>query len=90
MDNSYNPYSNWHSDANHPDWCVKNGWAGELSYPNTTNFQHHMSLYGQMIKWVLEYVDNPHDNVLWDKKGDCIYLIFRKKEDLIMFKLKFG
>ena len=79
---------NWHSGA-YSD-IVPEGWAGGLSYPNRTNFDDHFRLYNNMVEWIKQNVADPHQNVLWNKIGDCIYVQFRKKKDMMWFKLRFG
>jgi hypothetical protein len=69
---------------------VPYGWAGELAYPNNTNFEHHWQLYGEMITWIEENINNHRNNVLWTKIGDCIYVQFRKQKDMTWFSLRFG
>jgi hypothetical protein len=66
------------------------GWAGELSYPNDTNFKEHLEMYCEMVEWIQHNVKNPRNNVLWNKIGDCIYFQFRKPKDLMWFKLRWG
>ena len=66
------------------------GWAGELSYANRTNFDDHCQLYKDMVAWIKENIKNPKQNVLWTKLGDCIYLQFRKPQDMMWFSLRFG
>ena len=79
---------NWHTSAYTSG--LPGGWAGELSYPNRTNFDDHFQQYINMIAWTEQNVEDPHQNVLWTKIGDCIYIQFRKKKDMMWFKLKFG
>lgn len=79
---------NWHSSAYTSG--LPGGWAGELSYPNRTNFHDHFQLYNDMVEWIKQNVANPHQNVLWTKIGDCIYIQFRKRKDMLWFQLKFG
>jgi hypothetical protein len=66
------------------------GWAGELTYTNVTNFAQHEALYREMVKHINTLVRNPVQNVLWTKLGDSICVCFRKKQDLMWFKLRFG
>jgi hypothetical protein len=66
------------------------GWAGEVAFPNKTDFDDHFQLYCDMVEWVEQNVNNHRSNVLWSKIGDCIYFQFRKKKDLMWFKLRWG
>lgn len=83
------PKENWYSTYQHTG-TVPEGWAGELTYPNRTNFDDHLQQYMNMVAWVEQNVENPHQNVLWTKIGDCIYVQFRKNKDMLWFKLRFG
>ena len=69
---------------------VPGGWAGELSYPNRTNFDDHLQQYINMIEWIKQNVADPYQNVLWTKIGDCIYIQFRQRKDMLWFTLRFG
>jgi hypothetical protein len=66
------------------------GWAGEIAYPNRTNYDDHLRLYVDMVQWILELVERPYNNALWTKIGDCIYVQFRKEKDMVWFQMKFG
>ena len=66
------------------------GWAGELTYSNVTNFQDHMSMYYDMVQHINKYVKNPKQNCMWNKIGDCVYVMFRKQKDMQWFVLKYG
>jgi hypothetical protein len=81
------PKENWARELND---VLPYGWAGELAYPNTQGFEEHFRLYKDMVEHIMSNVANPHDNVLWTKIGDCIYVKFRKEKDLMWFKLRFG
>jgi hypothetical protein len=86
MSNSL-PEPNWPNSLSN---TVLHGWAGELYYPNNTHFEHHFQLYRDMVEFIMSTVKNPHNNVLWNKMGDCIYIKFRKKKDMAWFTLRFG
>jgi hypothetical protein len=77
-----------------PNWIggggVPYGWAGELTYPNTIGFDAHYQLYRDMVEWLKQNVKNYRSNTLWTKIGDCIYVQFRKKQDMMWFSLRFG
>ena len=79
---------NWYSSGD--TGTVPVGWAGELSYPNRTNFDDHLQQYINMIEWIKQNVADPYQNVLWTKIGDCIYIQFRKRKDMTWFVLRFG
>lgn len=66
------------------------GWAGELTYPNITDFEDHMAMYQDMVHHINTVVKNPKQNALWTKIGDCIYVQFRKQKDMDWFVLKYG
>ena len=66
------------------------GWAGELTYPNRTDFDDHMAMYKDMVRHINTVVKNPNNNALWTKIGDCIYVQFRKQKDMDWFILKYG
>lgn len=78
------PAINWNDSA------LPLGWAGELSYANTIGFSAHMRLYINMVEWITDNVDNARKNCKWAKLGDCIYIQFRKKKDMVWFSLRFG
>ena len=78
-----------------PNWPVITGelpygWAGELAYPNTMGFDRHWDLYNDMARWICEHINRPETNVFWNKLGDCIYVQFRKRSDMMWFALRFG
>ena len=78
-------------EANWPPTAVLiSGWAGELTYPNRTNFDDHFQQYRDMVNWIKTNVKNPEQNVLWNKIGDCIYIQFRKQKDKNWFAMRFG
>ena len=66
------------------------GWAGELAYPNRTNFADHMEMYMDMVRHINTVVNNPKQNACWNKIGDCVYVMFRKQKDMDWFVLKYG
>ena len=66
------------------------GWAGEHRIPNTIGFDKHMELYQDIVRWINSSVKNPKQNVFWNKIGDCIYVMFRKKQDYVLYLLKYG
>lgn len=66
------------------------GWAGELSYPNVTNFDDHMAMYMEMVGWINKMIPNPKQNACWNKIGDCIYVMFRKEKDMAWFATRWG
>ena len=66
------------------------GWAGELVYPITQGFREHQALYAEMVGWIFRNIQNPTQNALWNKLGDCIYVQFRKRKDMMWFSLRFG
>ena len=80
------PDPNWPSNL----YGLPYGWAGQVSYPNRTNFEDHFQMYRDMVAWIKEHVKNPEQNVLWNKIGDCIYVQFRKQKDKTWFTLRFG
>jgi hypothetical protein len=43
-----------------------------------------------MVDWLEQNVKNHRGNTLWTKIGDCIYIQFRKKKDMVWFSLRFG
>jgi hypothetical protein len=53
-------------------------------------FEKHFELYHDIVQWVDNEVPRGRDNVLWEKVGDCLYLMFRKERDYLLFALKFG
>lgn len=78
-----------------PNWPNHNGelfdnWAGELTYPNTTNFLEHFRLYEDMVDWILNNIDDPWHNACWNKISDCIYIQFRKERDMTWFVLRWA
>ena len=80
--------------AKFPNWQSNNvlpyGWAGELAYPNRTNFEDHYNTYVDMLNFVSTNVKNYHNNCQWTKIGDCVYFMFRKQKDLSWFIMRFG
>ena len=84
--------ANWPKTAHDNFGTIKlpYGWAGEHSIPNKTNFQDHMDLYKDIIKWIRTNIQNPEQNALWNKIGDCIYVMIRKPKDYTMYALRFG
>lgn len=66
------------------------GWAGEYSIPNTTNFDHHMQLYQDIVYWIRANIQTPYANACWTKIGDCIYVQIRKPKDYTLFLLKWS
>ena len=78
------PAPNW---PNH-DGQVFANWAGELTYPNTTDFDTHRQLYRDMVAWIMDNVADYRHNTCWAKIGDCIYIHFRKSADLTWFALR--
>lgn len=75
------------------DYCgfdLPYGWAGERHIINNVGFEHHFKLYYDIVEWIQKNVSNPIQNARWIKIGDCVYVQFRKEEDLIMYLLKFG
>lgn len=77
-----------------PQWIVDSydlhGWAADFSYPNNIGFDAHFALYNEMVVWIKTNVERYEHNALWTKIGDCIYVKLRKKNDALMFALKFG
>lgn len=65
-------------------------WAFEGSYPNNIGFEKHFALYNEMVDWIKANVVNYQHNALWTKIGDCIYIKLRKRQDAMVFVLKFG
>ena len=87
------PADNWPSEiASQLPWprCLPYGWAHAHAIPNTMGFEKHFELYHDIVQWVDNEVPRGRDNVLWEKVGDCIYLMFRKERDYLLFALKFG
>lgn len=82
------PGENWYS-SNYTG-VLPEGWAGELTYVNHTNFDDHRQLYKDIVAWIEKNIKNPTQNVLWTKLGDCIYVQFRKQKDMMWFSLRFG
>lgn len=77
------------------NWPNRNGelfvnWAGEFTYPNTIGFMEHFRLYKDMVDWILNNIEDPWHNVCWTKKGDCIYIQFRKERDMTWFSLRWN
>lgn len=66
------------------------GWAGELTYPNVTDFNDHIAMYYGMVSWINEMILNPKQNACWNKIGDCIYVMFRKEKDMSWFVTRWG
>lgn len=77
-------------EANWIGGILPYGWAGELTYPNVVGFDAHFQMYNDMVEWINANVSNPRYNTLWTKIGDCIYVQFRKKKDMMWFSLRFG
>jgi hypothetical protein len=77
-----------------PQWIQDSydlyGWAASLSYANTTNFKDHFEMYNNMVAWIKANVVNYHNNALWTKIGDCVYIKLRKEKDAMLFILRFG
>lgn len=69
---------------------LPHGWAGELAYPNTTDFDDHWDMYLDMVNHINTYVKDPTQNAFWNKVGDCVYVMFRKEKDMNWFILKYG
>lgn len=81
---------NWIGSISAGGGQVPYGWAGELTYPNNTNFDDHFQMYNEMVEWIHDNINNHRSNVLWTKIGDCIYVQFRKPKDMMWFSLRFG
>jgi hypothetical protein len=56
---------------------------------NTMGFDGHFALYNEAVRWI-KSLDNFKRNVRWIKVGDCIYIKFRREDDIMMFKLRFS
>ena len=69
---------------------VPYGWAGERSYPNNIGFDKHFQMYNDIVDWLHTNVENTKHNAHWNKIGDCIYVQLRKRENLMMFVLRWG
>jgi len=52
-------------------------------------FDGHFALYNEAVRWI-KSLDNFKRNVRWIKVGDCIYIKFRREDDIMMFKLRFS
>ena len=76
-----------------PQWIQDSydlyGWT-DLAYPNYIGFDQHFALYNQMVTWIKANVRNYQHNAMWTKIGDCIYIKLRKRDDAMVFVLKFG
>ena len=66
------------------------GWAFAECYPNDIGFDRHFALYNKMVAWIKANIVNYHQNALWTKIGDGIYIKLRKEKDAMLFILTFG
>jgi len=62
------------------------GWAGEHKIGDAIGLE----LYTEVVKWIRSSVKNPTNNVYWTKIGECIHVKFRKKQDYVLYWLKYG
>lgn len=65
------------------------GWS-EHNIVNTMGFARHYEIYIEIVAWIYANVENCEKNAMWFKVNDCIYVRLRRRQDALMFTLKWS
>ena len=84
--NSKDYLDNWQSLGSLP--VLPYGWAGEIQLDlDTENFMW-LLRFREISDWIYNNIENYDQNVIWVKMGGIMYAQFRKRRDLVWFKLR--